>query len=211
MAVGRVRARDATLRRREAIVATATSLFTEKGYHETSLGDIADQIGFTKPAIYYYFDSKEDILFSIVENIVESGLERIRLIARRGGSPSERLRDLLAENTRVILENIEANTVFYNSRGLLSADREEGIREREREYTQVVRDLYAEGVAAGEFMDLDPAVATATLLGASIWSYQWFDPRGRLSRDTVANDVADLLMNGFRISAPPSAEGSDRA
>lgn len=207
MAAGRVRTKEkAATRRREEIIATATSLFTEKGYHETSLDDIADRVGFTKPAIYYYFRGKEDILFTIVDSIVESGLQRIRSIAGRDGSPAERLHDLLAENTRVILENIEPNTVFYNSRGLLSAEREEAIRERERKYTAVVRDLYAEGVKAGELADVDPAVATSTLLGASIWSYRWFDPHGRLSRDTVARDVADLLTNGFRITTARAPE-----
>lgn len=183
--------------RKSQIIDTATSLFHEKGYHETSLDDIADRVGFTKPAIYYYFNSKDDILFAIVDSIVESALKRIRDIARQEGSAAERLHELLAENTSVILENIEANTVFYNSRGFLTEERERDVREREREYTGVVRDLYVEGVRAGELLDIDATVATSTLLGASIWSYRWFAPQGRLSREQVARDVATLLMNGF--------------
>lgn len=203
MQKGRAGQRATGSQRKLQIIATATSLFHEKGYHETSLDDIADQIGFTKPAIYYYFKSKEEILFAIVDNIVESALQRIREIAHRPGSASERLHDLLKANTRVILENIEANTVFYNSRGLLSEEREQAIREREREYTRVVRDLYAEGVKSGELLDIDPSVATSTLLGASIWTYRWFDPRGRLSGEQVAEQVAELLMNGFKVQHQP--------
>jgi len=200
MSAGRTAARSAAgPQRKLEIIETATSLFHEKGYRETSLDDIADRVGFTKPAIYYYFKSKEDILFAIVDSIVDAALERIRTIARRDASPTERLHDLLAENTRVILENIEPNTVFYNSRGMLSLEREQDVRAREREYSQVVRDLYVEGVQAGEFLDIDPAVATATLLGASIWTYRWFDPAGRLPRERVAEDIARLLMSGFRV------------
>lgn len=184
--------------RRQQILEVSTALFREKGYHATSLDDIADRIGFTKPAIYYYFKSKEDLLFTIVDEIVETALARMRGIAEREGSIVERLHDLVAENTRVILENIEANTVFYNERGLLSKEREEQVREREREYTKVVRDLYAEGVARGELLDVDPGIATATLFGASIWTYRWFDPNGRRSIDEVAQGVADLLLKGFR-------------
>lgn len=198
MSAGRPNHRAAGSRRKAEILETATTLFHERGYHETSLDDIADRVGFTKPAIYYYFKSKDDILFAIVDSIVESALQRIRGIAAREASASERLHDLIAENTRVILENIEPNTVFYNSRGFLTPERESDVREREREYTRVVRDLYAEGVKAGEFLDMDPSVATSTLLGASIWSYRWFDPKGRLSRDRVARDVAKLLMDGFK-------------
>ena len=185
-------------RRKEEIIRIATELFHEKGYHETSLDDIAERVGFSKPAIYYYFNSKDDILFEIVDRIVADALERIREIANRPGSAADRLHALLTENTKVILENLEANTVFYNSRGLLTPEREHDVREREREYTAVVRDLYVEGVRAGELRDIDPSVVTATLLGASIWTYQWFDPNGRLPKDQVAREVADMLMSGVR-------------
>jgi AcrR family transcriptional regulator len=185
--------------RRQQIIDVATGLFRQKGYYATSLDDIADTIGFTKPAIYYYFKSKDDILFAIIDDIVDQGLQRIQAVASREGSAAERLHDLLVENTRVILENLDANTVFYNERGLLSPEHERGIRAREREYTQIVADLYVEGVANGEFIDVDPHIATSTLLGASIWSYRWFDPEGELSIDEIAEGIARILLEGYRV------------
>lgn len=184
--------------RKSQIIDVSTGLFREKGYHATSLDDIADRIGFTKPAIYYYFKSKEDILFAIVDEIVDSGLERMQAVAATDASPTEKMHDLLVENTKVILENLDANSVFYNERGLLSPEREEAIREREREYTRVARQIYIDGVAAGEFTDVDPALATATLLGASIWAHRWFDPNGSLTTDEVAEQIATLLLEGYR-------------
>ncbi|WP_370324186.1 TetR/AcrR family transcriptional regulator [Euzebya sp.] len=185
--------------RKAQIIDVSTALFREKGYHATSLDDIADRIGFTKPAIYYYFKSKEDILFAIVDEIVDGALERMTAIAETDRSPTEKMHDLLAENTRVILENIDANTVFYNERGLLSAEREQAIRQREREYTRLVRQIYIDGVEAGEFTEVNPAVATNTLLGASIWAYRWFDPRGSLTIEEVAEQIATLLLEGYRV------------
>ena len=123
-AVGKVDKRKRSGRKAQ-IIDVSTELFREKGYHATSLDDIADRIGFTKPAIYYYFKSKEDILFAIVDEIVDSGLERMEAVAATDLSPTEKMHDLLVENTRVILENLDANSVFYNERGLLSAEREE--------------------------------------------------------------------------------------
>src|SRR5690625_2808703 len=114
--------------RKLQIIKTATSLFHERGYRETSLDDIADRVGFTKPAIYYYFKSKEDILFAIVDDIVDKALARIQAIVNSDGSPASRLHDLLVENTRAVLENLEGNTVFYNSRGMLTREREKDIR-----------------------------------------------------------------------------------
>ena len=185
--------------RREQIIDVATGLFRQKGYHATSLDDIADAIGFTKPAIYYYFKSKDDILFAIIDDIVDQGLRRIQAVASREASATERMHDLLVENTRVILENLNANTVFYNERGLLSAEHERDIRAREREYTKIVEDLYVEGVENGEFIDVDPHIATSTLLGASIWSYRWFDPEGELSIDEIAEGIARILLEGYRV------------
>jgi TetR/AcrR family transcriptional regulator, cholesterol catabolism regulator len=190
--------RGARKDRRSQIIEVATALFRERGYHATSLDDVADRIGFTKPAIYYYFKSKEDILFTIVDGIVESALHRMRPIAERDATAVDRLHDLLVENTRVILENLEANTVFYNERGLLSPEREKQIRRREREYTNIVAALYTEGVADGELLDVDPSLATATLLGASIWTYRWFDPAGKLSVEEVSEQIARLLLEGYR-------------
>lgn len=193
----RRRARRPTARRRQ-ILDVSTELFHAHGYHATSLDEIAERIGFTKPAIYYYFASKEDILFEIVDQIVDRGLERMQALATREAPAAERLHDLLVENTRVTLEHRTANTVFYDERGLLSPEREQAIRAREREYTAVVHALYAEGVADGELLDVDPSVATSTLLGASIWTLRWFRPDGALSIDEVAAEVARLLMEGYR-------------
>ncbi len=183
--------------RKSQILDVSTALFRRKGYHATSLDDIAEEIGFTKPAIYYYFGSKEDILFAIVDEIVDRALERITEIAERDDTPTQKLHDLLVANTRAVLESLDGNTVFYNERGLLSPEREQEIHEREREYTQVIRQIYVDGVEAGEFVDLPPTIATSTLLGASIWSYRWFDVDGARSSDEIAEDIAGLLMNGY--------------
>lgn len=184
--------------RRTQILRVATTLFREKGYHRTSLDDIADQVGFTKPAIYYYFDSKEELLFAIVDGVVSGALERVQRIAAQDLSPLERMNAILVENTRVVLEHIDANTAFYNERGLLSPERERMVRDRERAYTNVVREIYIEGVRSGDLLDIDPNVAISTLLGATIWVYRWYRPNGRLSIDETANSVAELLLNGYR-------------
>lgn len=184
--------------RRTQILRVATTLFREKGYHRTSLDDIADRVGFTKPAIYYYFDSKEELLFAIVDGVVSGALERVQRIAAQDLSPLERMNAILVENTRVVLEHIDANTAFYNERGLLSPERERMVRDRERAYTNVVREIYIEGVRSGDLLDIDPNVAISTLLGATIWVYRWYRPNGRLSIDETANSVAELLLNGYR-------------
>lgn len=188
---------SAARNRRMQIIEEATVLFRENGFHATTLDEVAARIGFTKAAIYYYFDTKEDVLFAIVGAIMDGVLVRVRAISSSPGTAGERLHALLVENTRTIVENIDANTVFYNERGLLSAARERQLRVREREYTVIVRNLYSEGVATGELLDVDPVVAAATLIGASVWTYRWFDDAGVLSAQEVAEQIARLLLRGY--------------
>lgn len=186
--------------RRVQILQVATELFRQGGYHSTSLDDIANAIGFTKPALYYYFDSKEDILFTIVSTHVDQALAWVRAIAAGQGTASERLHELLQASVRAVLENRDANTVFYDERNAMSPTREADMRQRERAYTKVVRDLYEEGVRSGEFVDRNPTVVTATIMGASIWAYRWYDDAGSLSIDDVAEEIWSLLAKGYLAS-----------
>jgi TetR/AcrR family transcriptional regulator, cholesterol catabolism regulator len=183
--------------RREEILRVAERLFHKNGYHATSLDDVADAIGFTKPAIYHYFKSKEDILFEIREAIIRDALERTEDVLILDASPAEQLRALLVGHTQMVLQNRRANKIYYEEQGLLSPSRERQIRRLERRYEEVARGLYVDGVAAGELRDIDPAVAIATILGACNWAYRWFRPRGRLKADELAEVMVDLLMNGF--------------
>jgi TetR/AcrR family transcriptional regulator, cholesterol catabolism regulator len=184
--------------RREEILRVAERLFHQNGYHATSLDDVADAIGFTKPAIYHYFQSKEDILFEIRDAIIRYAIDRSQEVLSTAATPIDRLTGLLVVHTQTVLENRRANKIYYEEQGLLSADRERKIRQLERRYEKVLRKLYEEGVAAGELRDVDPAIAVATLLGACNWAYRWYRPRGRLKSHELAEVMVDFLMNGYR-------------
>ena len=175
----------------------ATRLFSEHGYAATSLEDIAEVIGFTKPAIYYYFASKEEILFEIHDEIVRSGLERLAAIRAAGGSPAEQLEQILLEHIGRLLDNVEANLVFAREQAALSPDRAASIHEGDRAYERAVREIYAYGVEDGSLVDLDPRVAVGTLLAACNWAHRWYRPGGEYSASDVADMIVGLLTQGY--------------
>lgn len=179
------------------ILEVATRLFYEKGYHETTLADIAEVIGFTKPAIYYYYDSKEDLLFEIRDRIVRAALDRVREIIAAEEDPLRRLRAILRNHLGTLLANAEANIVFHEERGVLSEEREESIRQHERRYDRLIREVYAAGVAEGRFRDVDPTIAVGMLLGACNWTYRWFREGGAVSEDDVTDSILGLLSQGY--------------
>jgi len=183
--------------RREQIVEVATQLFSRHGYSGTSLDDVAAAIGFTKPAIYYWFSRKEDILFEIHDRIVRGSLLRLAEIRQNGESPREQLRTALESHVRTLLGNREANEVFYREQHELSRSRARSIRRRDGEYEAQLREIYAAGVRQGAFRSVDSRVAVGALLGAVNWMYRWYRPGGALDGARVAVSVLDLLERGF--------------
>ncbi|HSG79148.1 MAG TPA: TetR/AcrR family transcriptional regulator [Acidimicrobiia bacterium] len=183
--------------RRSEIIEVATRLFSERGYAATSLEDIAEVIGFTKPAIYYYFGSKDEILFEIHDGIVRVGLERVEAIREAGGNPADQLDQVLREHIARLLDNVEANLVFAREQAALSEDRAADIRDRDRAYERAVRAIYVDGVADGSFKDIDPRVAVGSLLAACNWAHRWYRTGGEYSTDDVADMIVGLLMGGY--------------
>ena len=107
-------AADAATGRKEQIVAVATRLFSERGYAQTSLDDVAAEIGFTKPAIYYWFKSKDDILFAIHDRIVGEAMARVRAIRKSEGPARQQLRAVLAQHVTMIT-GVNKDCIFGNA------------------------------------------------------------------------------------------------
>ena len=185
--------------RRREILDVAERLFARHGYASTSMDDVAEAVGVTKPAIYHYFRSKDDILLEIRQSIIDEALERVEGVLEAEGPPSRKLADLLVSHTETVLRRRRANKIFHEEHGLLSPDRERSISGKDTRYEKVLQQLYAEGVEAGELRDVDPGIAVATLLGACNWSYRWFRPRGQYSAEEMAALIVDLLLEGHLV------------
>lgn len=182
--------------RRREILDVAERLFWEKGFHAASMEDVADAIGLTKPAIYHYFRSKDDILVEIRQSTIDQMFELTDGLVEGDGEPVDKLRDVLVAHTEVVLRRRRANKVYHEEAGSLPADRERAIRAAERAYEDIVRGLYADGVAAGQLRNADPGIAVAILLGAINWSYRWFRPRGELRAPEMAELIVSILLEG---------------
>ncbi len=194
--------------RREEILATAAHLFCKRGYRSTSLQHIADVIGFTKQAIYYYFESKDQILFEIMSRTIRAGIERVRTIQREESKPSNALRRALAEHVNTVLTHLEVNVVFNREHEFLSPQRSEIIKGQQREYNLMIRQIYCDGISSGDFRGIDPTVAVNTMLVACNSAYLWYKPAGCLTVDEIAGTIIDLLASGF---LAPDAKASEPA
>ena len=192
--------------RKHELTRQAARLFAERGFHGTSMGDIAEALGVQKGSLYSLTGSKQQLLYETMRAGAESF--HAALDAVPDGAPAvERIRLALRGHLRTVAEQIDVATVFTREwRYLEGAEREEILAERRR-YEERFRALFREGIEAGELRpDLDPGAAALLVLSAANWAYTWLAP-GR-DTDELADRFAGILVDGMRGYATPRAARS---
>ena len=184
--------------REQQILDVAREMFSQRGYRDTSLQDIADQMGITRPAFYYYFRSKDEILWRLIENLGFQLLEQARPIAAGQGRPEARLREVAQRHVQLLLEHQDAFRVYFQARASVEGERDRHLRDGEHAYAGVIADLIREAQAEGDFRpgDADFDALLVTGLGNSV--IRWFQPGGRLSAADVAARTADAAVAMLR-------------
>ncbi|SHN46732.1 TetR/AcrR family transcriptional regulator [Cryptosporangium aurantiacum] len=180
--------------RRAQIIDVAAGLFTERGYHETSLETLAAAVGIRKASLYYHYPSKDAILLEIHEEMIEHLLGRAR---ERTGSPTERLRGVMRDLVELMeLFPGRLQIFFEHYRELPAAERAASTAKRD-EYHAILVGILRDGVEAGEFAIDDVELTALSILGSCNWTYQWFRPGGRLSATEVADGFLRVLLGGI--------------
>ena len=189
--------------RKSELTRQAARLFAEKGYHGTSIGDLAGAMGVQKGSLYHHISSKQELLWEATSEgarAFHAALDAIPDSLR----PTEKLRAALRGHLRVVSEQLDVATVFVREwRYLENPHREEFLAERRR-YEQRIGELFREGRDRGELRaDLDESAAALVFLSAANWAYTWLHP-GR-DTDELADRFYRLLVDGIRGYATPSA------
>ncbi|HEY8487572.1 MAG TPA: TetR/AcrR family transcriptional regulator [Thermaerobacter sp.] len=203
--------------RREEILTVAGELFRQKGYHATSMQDIAERLQLQRGSLYAHIESKEELLFEIVDRAADRFLAGIEQAWQEGRTARERLRRALAAHMRVIAEHRDTASVFFHEWRFLRDELRRRIQAKRDRYEARWRELIADGMARGEFRPVDPRFAALLALSAVNWSYHWYSPEGPLSPEQVAEAFAGLILQGLETPAgdepgpDPGAGSSDDA
>jgi len=188
--------------RRAEIVDTSAGVFARNGYHATGINELCEVNGFGKGAFYYYIGSKEELLAAIHDRVMDEVLAGAARVVAAGGTASERLAALGDELLDVIHHYPDHVWVFLHEFPALTGERAEQFRGRRREYERRVEDIFRAGIAAGEFRDVDPRLATFAWLGTHNYTYLWLRANGRLSPHEVAESFADIFIHGLTNRVP---------
>lgn len=186
-------------RRNAEVLEAAAKVFAERGYSEASVQDVADSLGILKGSLYHYIDTKEDLLFWLLEEVhrdVEEILEEVA--AEESLNPLELLSAYVRKQVEYNLGNLERISIYYHDMDRLSADRLKHVLDQrhahERFVNKLIREAQAQGLAEAS---LDSRVLTNCLFGTVIWTYRWYRPSGKISRDRIATLCADFALNGI--------------
>jgi AcrR family transcriptional regulator len=190
-------------RREQELVATALELFSEMGYQETSIQELADALGITRSLFYYYFRSKEELLWRIIGHLGDELLEAIRPIATGPGSAAERFRQVVETHIGILLANLDAYRVYFAELNLVADRREQQLRQRSDEYHDLVSALVAEGQATGEFREGDPLTLVRLLMGMAYSVTDWYSGEGE-DIGRVAADCMIAALGNFDTSVKPA-------
>jgi AcrR family transcriptional regulator len=202
---GRRRRKDHDTKR-EAVIRAAARAFDERGYHNTSLDDIAAALGVTKPTVYYYVASKEQLLFECFR----AGLEPIRAGLRRaelaGGSGRDRLADVIRDYALAIASDYGWCMVRAEHQDL-GQELSGQVKALKGEIDRGIRRLLQIGIADASIAVRDPKLAAFAIAGALNWIAHWYRAGRSLSPEQVAEAFVDFLEHGF---APRPAEDPAR-
>jgi len=188
--------RDKRRRRREEILRAALRAFRDKGYHATTLDDIAERLGVRKTALYHYFPDKEAILYECHrESLAE--IRRLMAAAAKGsGTAAERLSFVVCEHVRVMIETLEGSPLAVEVTALSAEHQADVIAARDR-YERELRRIIDRGVKNGEFRAIDSKIAVFAILGAINWIARWYRPDGAVKAPELGKQFADYLVGGL--------------
>jgi AcrR family transcriptional regulator len=182
--------------RRVELTRAAARLFAQKGYHGTSVGDLAEALGMQKGSLYSHIDSKADLLWEVAREGAEAFHAALDALPD-DGPVLERISAALRAHLRVVAEQLDIATVFVREWRYLEGERREQFVAERRRYEERVRALFREGREVGELRtDLDDATAALLALSAANWAYTWLRPG--VDTDDLADRFTALLLDGMR-------------
>jgi TetR/AcrR family transcriptional regulator, cholesterol catabolism regulator len=211
--------REAVVDSRQEILRTAARLFQQRGYDATSMNDVAAALKLSKGGLYHHFQSKDEILFEIMNHAMELTQERVIAPVRSIAGPEERLRALIRLHLEVVLSprDREITVMLHENHPLPPALRKR-INARKKEYIHFVEDLIADvqKEAQKEAQNetppgarrevqrarpsrgaVSPRAAAFALLGMINWIYQWYKPEGQLQANNLIPQFTDLVFGGI--------------
>ncbi len=178
-----------------ALARTAAETFARKGYHSTTMRDLARETGMSLAGIYHYVESKDDLLYRIQRGCFEAVLDGAGTAVAEGKDGRDRLERFIVHHVTFFTAHMPEMKILSHEAESLSEERATGVLRLKRRYVDLLIALVRE--AAPHAVHLDPRVGAYALFGMMNWIYTWYDPAGPVPPDDLARQFCDLYLYGL--------------
>ncbi len=195
--------------KRLAVLREAAASFNYKGYHATSLAEIAESLGVTKAALYHYFPNKNSLLSACFAHAMEACFASLERGKKEGRNGREKLILTLRLYLHELIDELNCCVVLMEEQALEPEDRLKLVKERDR-FERSLRALVKEGVADGSIAPCDPKLAIFVVLGALNWVPKWFKPSGAWKSDQLVEALTQMFeraLSSDPVTALPLSVG----
>jgi TetR/AcrR family transcriptional regulator, cholesterol catabolism regulator len=180
---------------RQRVLGGAAEIIGRQGYRATTMSQIAESVGLTKPTLYHYFHNKEELLVRLYEDVMNESLANAHRIATDIPDPLEALRALIVYRVRYTCEKQALHKVFFEEEEELPAQLFRSILLKRNEFEGVMQDLVARHLSrTHRTLSTSTTVYVNTCLGAANWVYKWYDQSGPRTPDQLGEDIASLVL-----------------
>jgi len=186
------------LTRLEEVLQSAANIFFAKGFHATSIEDVARDVGMLKGSLYYYIKSKEDLLFQLLLAGIEDGDAFIAQQIDPGGDPVEQLEKAIRAQIDYIIQNRVPFGLFLHEFDSLSGKRQHKLIAVMSRYNSRFVELVRRGQEQGKIMEGEPWILVNGILGMCNWLYRWYDPDQISDPERIKAVFLQMIFEGIR-------------
>lgn len=185
-------------KRDDEVLDAAARVFARRGYADASVQDVADELGILKGSLYHYIKMKEDLLFWLLEEVHRDVEEILQQVAQEEGlKPLDRIALYVRCQVLYNLDHLERISIYYHDVDSLSEERLATILNRRRTHERFITGLIKEAQAEGAAdPSADARILANCLFATIIWTYRWYKPSGRISRQAIADHCARFVLRG---------------
>ena len=179
------------------ILTNAARLFSAQGYMRASIADLADACKLSRGALYHYFDSKEAILFAILDAHIREMIEHVETAVAAGGPTLTQFQNVIRAIVEVNAKSPHEQRVLIHDLSFLNEDEQQAIKDLERQLVDIVTDLLVRLDAEGRIVRRTKKIYTMILFGIINYTYTWYDPKGGIGPKEFADMAVGTVSAGF--------------
>jgi AcrR family transcriptional regulator len=179
------------------ILRNAARLFATRGYERSSIGDLVEACELSRGAIYHYFDSKEAILFAMLDSLVRNLLAHLEQAVASSEVPIERFERAIEAFVEYNAQSPEEQVVLLNDLGALKADEQRQIVQTERKIVELIGKILNSIDVTKKLNGKNAGAYTMMLFGMINYTYTWYDAKGPIKPKEFARLAAGLFLKGF--------------